>query len=384
MQEETWDAVIAGCGLAGLSLAHALSLHRKDSFRILLLDTEKRRGRDHTWCFWEPGEGDWECCISWEWKQVQVGLSGNLHKYDLEKYRYKILESDRFYEFVWNELEQDSRFEFRHARIAEIRDGALGMAEVETDDGSVFSAHQIFTSIPEEETSIRTWQHFLGWEVKTQKAAFNPDVATLMDFKPDEDGEVRFLYVLPKSEQEALVEFTVFGPGVWQEERYTRFLIDYLRSELEVGSWVVKYEEKGAIPMSGDLGKSLNHGSRIQRIGTAGGAVKASTGYAFSRIQRESRWIAEHWELGKACPKPKPSWLYRSCDATLLELIRVGEFPVSTYFDGLFRRWGGDRVLDFLDEGASPSEVLEIMVYSPWKVFIPAWIRANWMRKKDG
>ncbi|MGB0370810.1 MAG: lycopene cyclase family protein [Opitutales bacterium] len=377
MSEERWDAVIAGCGLAGLSLAYALSTLRKDTFRILLLDTERRSGRDHTWCFWEEGAGPWDTEIAWEWNQIQVGLAGNLKDYALEKYRYKILESDRFYDFVWSTLDQDPRFEFRAAQVSEVKQSDLGTGVVKTEDGNVYEASQVFNSIWGARDSVSIWQHFHGWEVQTDKPVFDSGVATLMDFQPDEDGEVRFLYVLPKSAHEALVEYTVFGPEVWDEDAYVQKLFDYLRTDLEAGSWIVKHEETGAIPMSTRFSEYKKSRKCIYNLGTLGGAVKPSTGYAFSRIQRESKWIAEKWVQGRRLQAMSESRLYQSCDATLLELMREGDFVLSAYFDSLFRRWGGDQVLGFLDEQLSLGDVLQIMYHSPWKKFIPAWFRAN-------
>ena len=358
MSEEPWDAIVAGCGLAGLSFAYELSCERKDIFRILLLDREKRRERDHTWCFWEKGDGDWDSQLSWEWFEIQVGLGGKLKQYPLDEYRYKYLESNFFYQQVWSQLEQDARFEFREADIKSVeKEGARGI--VTTEQGQRFVANQVFSSIHEPNTKIGLWQHFLGWEVHTTKPVFDPTVATLMDFQPDEDGEVRFVYVLPVSEQEALVEYTVFGPEIWSEEVYHEKLSSFLREDLEVGSWMVKHEEIGAIPMSGSLGKSSTQ--PIRYIGTAGGLVKPSTGYAFSRIQRDSRKIAAEWKIGSAPPKPAKQSLYHACDTTLVNLMEAGEFSVSAYFDSLFERWGGDKMLGFLDEQLPVPEVLEIM-----------------------
>lgn len=374
MAEEQWDAIIAGCGLAGLSLAYALSCERTDDFKILLLDREKRRDRDHTWCFWEKGEGQWDNQLSWEWSEIQVGLGGNLKNYPMEDYRYKYLESDFFYQQAWSQIDQDKRFEFLKADIESVQSTRKG-AVVTLHSGEHYEAPQVFSSIPPKDVEISFWQHFLGWEIQTTKPVFDASVATLMDFQPDEDGEVRFMYILPVSENEALVEFTVFGPEVWKTEVYFEKLSQYLREDLEAGSWMVTHEEVGAIPMSCELGKQQPSG--IRTIGTAGGVVKPSTGYAFSRIQRDSLDIAQRWKPGKPVPPHQLKKLYSSCDAALLHLMEQGNFSISAYFASLFERWGGDTVLGFLDEQLPTSKVLGIMNASPWKVFIPAWLKAN-------
>jgi len=55
-----YDFIIAGGGLAGLSLAWYLVHSRLRDSRILLLDKEPKQKNDRTWCYWSnrPGEFD--------------------------------------------------------------------------------------------------------------------------------------------------------------------------------------------------------------------------------------------------------------------------------------------------------------------------------------
>ncbi|MEO1385612.1 MAG: lycopene cyclase family protein, partial [Bacteroidota bacterium] len=54
--------------------------------------------------------------------------------------------------------------------------------------------------------------HFLGikkgWYIQTKQSFFNPEEMILMDFRIPQDEDVRFVYVLPVSENKALIEFT--------------------------------------------------------------------------------------------------------------------------------------------------------------------------------
>ena len=49
-----FDYIITGAGAAGLMLAYRMA---KDAFfdekSILIIDPEKRKEEDRTWCFWE-------------------------------------------------------------------------------------------------------------------------------------------------------------------------------------------------------------------------------------------------------------------------------------------------------------------------------------------
>ena len=66
-------------------------------------------------------------------------------------------------------------------------------------------------------------QHFIGWFIKTSNPVFNVNCATFMDFSIPQKGNTRFMYVLPFSEREALVEYTLFSSNLLQENEYLYF-----------------------------------------------------------------------------------------------------------------------------------------------------------------
>jgi thioredoxin reductase len=49
----TYDFIIAGGGLAGLSLAYYLSQSSLENAKILIIDQSEKKENDKTWCFWE-------------------------------------------------------------------------------------------------------------------------------------------------------------------------------------------------------------------------------------------------------------------------------------------------------------------------------------------
>jgi thioredoxin reductase len=48
-----FDFIIAGGGLAGLSLAYYLSQSSLENAKILIIDQSEKKENDKTWCFWE-------------------------------------------------------------------------------------------------------------------------------------------------------------------------------------------------------------------------------------------------------------------------------------------------------------------------------------------
>ena len=68
---------------------------------------------------------------------------------------------------------------------------------------------------------------FLGWEITTDADAFDPTVATFMDFRGRHPGTASFCYVLPTTARRALVEIAAFQ---WIRDGLdrARALTDYL------------------------------------------------------------------------------------------------------------------------------------------------------------
>ena len=54
-------------------------------------------------------------------------------------------------------------------------------------------------------------QHFEGWVIKTKNNFFDSEKATFMDFSIDQNSTTQFMYILPFSKTEALIEYTLFS-----------------------------------------------------------------------------------------------------------------------------------------------------------------------------
>ncbi|EPR66454.1 lycopene cyclase family protein [Cyclobacterium qasimii] len=67
-----YDYIIAGSGLAGLSLLHRLLLDKDlQSKRVLVIDKVEKMDNDRTWCFWEKGAGIFEPIVHHHWETLQ-------------------------------------------------------------------------------------------------------------------------------------------------------------------------------------------------------------------------------------------------------------------------------------------------------------------------
>ena len=67
-----YDYIIAGSGLAGLSLLYRLLLDKDlQKNTILVVDKEKKSDNDRTWCYWEKGDSIFENIVRHKWETLQ-------------------------------------------------------------------------------------------------------------------------------------------------------------------------------------------------------------------------------------------------------------------------------------------------------------------------
>jgi lycopene beta-cyclase len=128
----------------------------------------------------------------------------------------------------------------------------------------------------------------------------------LIDHRVDQARGPHFIYLLPFSETTALIENTYFFNAPLSPLEHREEIAHYLDENygLSKEDYEVLGEESGRIPMGS--GGSRRKGLRRQPadegiipIGIPGGAARAATGYAFLRIQRQSRYIAQRIVSGR-------------------------------------------------------------------------------------
>ena len=174
--------------------------------------------------------------------------------------------------------------------------------------------------------------------------------------------------MLPFSEREALFEYTVFSPTPMEASAYDAALRTLVTQRIGE-SWKVVRTEYGVLPMEERLLRG-RWGQRIFNIGAVGGAMKPSTGYAFSRIQRQAHQLARTWAEGT--PKslrPGPS-RFAQYDALLLRVLMEEPERGVQIFRTLFQTTDFATVLRFLDEQTSVAEEAKLLLSLPWGPFL--------------
>jgi len=116
-------------------------------------------------------------------------------------------------------------------------------------------------------------------------------------------------------------------------------------------------------------------------IGTRGGQVKASSGYAFSRIQQDARSIAASLQThGHPFHVPKAPRRYEIFDATMLHVLERHGGKGARVFLDLFSKNPIERIFRFLDEEGSLWENMQLMATVPRWLFVRAGVQTLWRR----
>ena len=377
----TYDYIIAGSGCAGLSLLYRMlqdpNLNQK---KILVLDKAPKNNNDRTWCFWEKDAGIFEEIVIHEWKSLEFKTSDFTKKFDLQKYAYKMIQGIDFYEFVLHFAKDFENVTFRYESIQEIKttvDAACVTTENESYNAAfVFNSTGIFN--PKISTENSLLQHFEGWVIETEEPAFNPKVGTLMDFSLSQKNGATFMYVLPTSSTQALIEYTLFSEKLLNKEVYEAELRNYVLNDLKIEKYQIKHTEHGVIPMSlAKFSRNPNADKRIVNLGTAGGFTKASSGYTFQFIQKNTAEIVLKLSAGK---DPNADLTTRDkrfewYDRTLLEVMISKKLEGKEIFATMFKKLSPELILKFLGNETSLIEDIQIIKSLPIKPFLIAGMK---------
>jgi lycopene beta-cyclase len=358
-----YDYIIVGGGAAGLSLACRMARSPLRERSILVVDRSLAARRSRTWAFWadRPTLFDGAVCRSWRQLQVSSHLGSRL--LDLGRYRYKVIRGADFYRFAHERLARYPNIECLRGNVVRIEDGPGG-ASVKLDAGEylgswVFDSRFSLADFRPDPARRYLKMQFRGWEIETPDDRFDPERPIFLDFRTPQDGrlpggEMRFLYMLPYSRREALVEHVACADRVLDGDEHRRALESYIRDRLGVEQHRIIAQEYGTSPMTG-YRFPRRTGRHIMSIGVPAGMLKPTTGFAFMRIQRDSAAIVRSLlRQGQPFDVPATGWVYRLCDSLLLYGMARHGRRMGSLLSAFFKYGSAERILSFLDERGSP------------------------------
>ncbi|MBL7700405.1 MAG: hypothetical protein JNK79_19725 [Chitinophagaceae bacterium] len=377
MRSDHYHFIVVGAGASGLSLLiHIInSGHFRDK-KILLVDKSPKSENDRTWCFWEQEPGLYESIVFKKWDKLWFhGSDGYSALHDVHPYSYKMIRGIDFYNYCFSIIDTCENVSVEYGTAQNLRSSRESATL--TINGRAIEADYIFSSTNPDVDILRDgehflWQHFRGWVVKTALQKFNPEEATLMDFRIDQQRDTRFVYVMPFSDSEALIEYTVFSKAKLNDLEYDSALSAYCRNflELESDQYSVTASEFGMIPMT-DINFPQSKG-RIFFIGTAGGRTKASSGYTFRNIQKHSAAIVQALIDSGNPLTTEPSKKFRFYDSVLLKILSEDNAQGAAIFTKLFATNQMTAVFKFLDNETTVAEDIRLISGLPKTKFLKA------------
>ena len=368
-----YDLIIIGGGCAGLSLASNLAKLPGAVPKVLVLEQRLQYCNDRTWCFWDENNL-FEEVVAKKWSTALFADKNMARELILEPYQYKMVKGLDFYTLVFDELSKHSNIHFVNQKVIDFQE--LGNHCVVKTNTESFTCNQIFNSIffPEPIKNQAKYpflhQHFIGWFIKSKEAVFNPHCATFMDFSVEQKGNTRFMYVLQTSENEALIEYTLFSKDLLPKEEYETEIKNYIE-KLGITNYELREKEQGNIPMTSYEFWKQNT-KNIINIGSAGGWTKASTGYTFKNTTKKSKSLVQFLQTEtdfRKFHKKDKFWFY---DLLFLDVLNRRNDLGAEVFSALFKKGKPSLIFRFLDEETSLWEDLQVIWKCPKGLFIRA------------
>lgn len=372
-----YNYIFTGSGLAALMTIRELIL--SDNFKdksILLLDQNLKKTNDRTWCFWDDDKL-FETIISKKWDVALFADENFSRNLDLNPYQYKMIQGLDFYNLVFDLISKQDTIHFANQKVIGFEE--LGNHCVVTTDTESYTCDKIFNSIYDDDLAKNQTkypllhQHFIGWFIKSKEEIFDRNTATFMDFSVEQKGNTRFMYVLPTSSTEALLEYTLFSKDLLSKKEYEDEIIKYIQN-LGITEYEIVEKEQGNIPMTCYKFWENNSKNRIN-IGSAGGWTKASTGFTFKNTSKKAKQLVQFLETNsdfRKFHKIDKYWFY---DLLFIDVLYQNNAIGSRVFSSLFEKGNPVPIFKFLDDESTLLQDLQIILKCPKIEFIKSLVK---------
>jgi lycopene beta-cyclase len=369
-----YDYIFTGSGLSALMTVYEMILSGKfDDKTILLLDENPKKSNDRTWCFWDNA-ALFDEIISKNWDVALFADENFQRNLDLNPYQYKMVLGLDFYNLVFDLISKQKNIHFVNQKVLEFED-LENQCIVKTNLEN-YTCNKIFNSIynpnlvKNQSKYPLLQQHFIGWFIKSKEAIFDKNTATFMDFSVEQRVNTRFMYVLPTSSTEALLEYTLFSKDLLPKEEYENEIQDYIK-KLGISEYEIIEKEQGTIPMT-SYNFWKHNTKNILNIGSAGGWTKASTGYTFKNTTKKSKAVIQFLSYQsdfRKFHKMDKFWFY---DLLFLDVLYRRNDLGSKVFSALFKKGTPTLIFKFLDEETIFWEDLQVIWKCPKGLFVNA------------
>lgn len=330
--------------------------------------------------------------VSKRWRHWRVAETK--HSVSNNEYGYHCIKAADFFDYCFKRFANHGKVTMFFNKAVD--DFAVGTSTVtvRSDDFSITATHG-FDSRPPPLTNVgrgSLLQCFTGAWVESTEPIFCPQTAHLMaDIKTVGDA-IQFIYILPLSRREALIEVTQFSPKAESLQHLKQMTLEVLDT-FGLGHEAVTGWEGGILPMTNHIAPTIvdeqgnNTSNQWRNIGIRGNCIRAATGYAFSKIQQDSLRIARQITGHKmAAYKEKKTLvnagLYTWLDSIFLMALTQRPELAPEVFKRMARGTTGEQFARFMTERASALDLLKVISSMPKRAFVrAAWETMIWNRR---
>lgn len=340
------NIVIVGAGLAGLTLASKL-VSADDTLNVTLIGPKDERNQRIS--FWldantatafEPFlSNSWQ---SWRFRHARSGLVSQTAR----QKRYVSLDAALYKAHLRSQLDPH-RCQQIAARVADLQIDGQG-CDILLETGCLRATTVVDTRPPRiPETTLK--QQFWGSTIDLDRPhGFSAPMLMDFDVKPVTDKGVTFIYVLPLSSSRLLVEATTFSTQIQPVQAYQDCVKQWVEDNLGINLTIDnEHSEMGILPM----GPVLPLAPSLANCGLAGGAARASTGYAFTGTERQTDLMARQLQSG-VLPQTQSPYSARAnwMDKVFLHVAKRHPDRLVELFMSMAQRLSGDEFADFLSD----------------------------------
>ncbi len=274
-----YKAAIIGLGPSGLAVNKLI--FGEKNYEIIAFESSQFKNRNNFFGFWltswmKPFEEQ----IEKKWYNWTISNDYITVNHKDKNNPYCVISFKKWRDYC---LDTNNKLDIKTEKVIKYT-SVKNYYKITTGDNKEYFAEKIYDSRNIKEKDKELIQHFYGINITTKEKKFNDKKLTLMHFTK-EDNLLHFIYVLPFSANQALVESTVFSKEAYSENWYRRKIYKFLKKN-NINKYYETSSESGIIPMFFSEEK-ISKDPNIFNIGIRGGACKPSTGYVFSFLIKQ-------------------------------------------------------------------------------------------------
>lgn len=279
------DLIISGAGLSGLVTAwRCLSLN--PDLVIAIYETSERIAGDHTWSFngsdIAPDLRDWFApFVAHRWPRYDVRFPKRERTLEVE---YCSGNSATLLACV-EPFIQSGRL---HVHLRTRAPDASDLPHIDA------------TGYCSRADEFPGWQKFVGHVIRTDRP-HGVDRPVIMDATVEQIDGYRFVYLLPFSDREMLVEDTYFSDSPHLSENEIGDRIEAYIQDNGWGNYTTVRREKGVLPMM----MATDRDDASAKIGLGGGFAVAATGFTVPHAVEVANVIAKAIKSGGPIAAPR-------------------------------------------------------------------------------